>query len=159
MYIKELMGEILENYHKQQELYLKMADWSRQQLDLLQQGDWAGDRLKQLLEQRQAIIAEIDVLSEQNRQAQAQVNSHLSLDAFMLSSLESHLQAPQYQSLQEVLTALGKLLADISEMDRQSNNLIRQKIGNRKNPGRRDRRLVQKAYQEAMQLGKKPEES
>jgi len=159
MYIKELIAEILENYHNQQELYLKMAEWSRQQLDLLEQGDWGGDKLNQLLEQRQGIIAEIDVLSKQNRQAQLQVNDHLGLEAFMLSTLESHLQVLQYQSLREVLIALGKLLAEISEMDRQSNNLIRRKIENRKNSGRRNSHLVQSAYQEAMQQGNRSEES
>jgi hypothetical protein len=157
--IKELMGEILDNYDKQLALYVKMADWSRQQLDLLEQEDWSEDSLNMLLEQRQGIIAEIDVLSKQNRQARKQVMSNLALDEFVLSSLENNLEAPQYQALQEILTTLGKLLAEISEMDRKSNNLIRKKIGDRKSIGRRDSRLVQKAYKEAMQQAKKPEET
>ncbi|PKM76226.1 MAG: hypothetical protein CVU90_13340 [Firmicutes bacterium HGW-Firmicutes-15] len=157
MNIKELIEEILRNFYKQQELYRQMADWSRQQLDLLEQEDWAGESLNLLLEQRQGIIAEIDVLSKQNRQSQQQVTSSLDLDEFVLSSLEKNLEAPQYQALQDALNALGNLLAEISEMDRQSNNLIRKKLGDRKSVGRRDSRLVQKAYKEAMQQVKKPE--
>ncbi len=159
MNTKELIEEILQNFYKQQELYRQMAEWSRQQLDLLEQEDWVGESLNRLLEQRQGIIAEIDVLSKQNRQVQQKVTSSLGLDEFVLSSLENNLVADQYQALQDALKALSNILADISEMDRQSNNLIRKKIGDRKSVGRRDSRLVQKAYKEAMQQAKKPEES
>jgi len=155
---EELYAAILDNYNNQYNLYQQMADWSRQQHDLLEKNDWEEDRLNQVLEKRKAINDEIDILSQQNRQARDEFTSSLGLDEFVLSSLEKHLETCQYQSLQEVLMSLGKLLSEISEIDRQSNNMIRLKLESRKNQDRRDSRLVQNAYREAMQQAKKNEE-
>lgn len=155
---EELYSTILDNYNKQYHLYLQMADLSRQQHDLLEKNDWAGERLDEVLEKRRALNEEIDLLSKQNKQAREEFTSSLGLNEFVLSLLEKHLEASQYQLLQEALKSLGKLLSDISEIDRQSNNMIRQKLESRKTTDRRDSGTVQNAYREAMQQGKKFDE-
>jgi len=154
---EELYNQVLNNFSQQHQLYLKMSDWSRQQLDLLEQDDWDGDTLNRLLEERQAIINEIDVLGGQNKQLKEQVTLDLGLGEFILSSLESHLKSQQFQELQALLKDLGQLLACISEMDQQSHLLIKKRIASRKNASKTENRLVQNAYREAMQQAKKNE--
>jgi len=155
---EELYNQIFNNFGQQQELYVKMSDWSRQELDLLEQDDWDGDRLNNLLEERQGIINEIDALGRLNKQLQEQVTLNLGLGEFMLSSLESHLKSQQFQALQELLRDLGQLLVHISEMDQQSHLLIKKRIESRKNASKSENRLVQNAYREAMQQAKRFDE-
>ncbi|MDD4802941.1 MAG: flagellar export chaperone FlgN [Syntrophomonas sp.] len=157
---EELYTHIIENFKAQHHLYQNMADLSQQQLDLLKQNNGVGDDLMMLLEQRQEMVAQIDDLNGHNRQAQQQITASLGLDEFVLSGLAEKLNAHRVQALQEILQALGQLMADISELDRQSNNLIRKKISDRKNNmNRRGTQVVQQAYKEMMMQTKKPEES
>ena len=63
MSIQKLIEEIVDNFYKQQQLYLQIADLSRAQLDLLEHEQWLdkSDILNDLLEKRQNINQEIDV--------------------------------------------------------------------------------------------------
>jgi len=155
--MQTLINDIIDNFHKQMQLYLIVADLAGKQLELLNHENWFDkpDALNSLLEKRQAVIRDIDLLNDQNKLTQAEVRQQAGIADFVLSNLEDKLEEVQYQSLSQVLVGLGNVLEDISKMDEQSHLLIKNKAGISKMTLRNNSQQVKNAYQEAMQQAKK----
>jgi len=156
--IQSLIQDIVANFHKQDQLYLTIAELSGEQLALLSNDDWLDkpDKLNTLLEKRQTVIKEIDRLNSHNKIAQAEVKQQSGIADFVLSNLESQLDEEQYKSLSQVVIGLGDLLANITKMDEQSHLLIKSKAGISKTTLHTNSQQVKNAYQEAMQQAQKP---
>lgn len=157
MLVKGLIEEIIENFNKQQQLYVHTAAISGEQLDLLLNEQWLDkqEELNGLLIKRQNINVEIDALNSRNKSLQKQVATQLDLQEFILSHLESQIEEEQYKSLREIVSDLGDLLARINEIDEQNHSLIKKKLGpGRVNP-QTNHRQAHKAYHQAVQQGKK----
>lgn len=154
---QKLMAEIIENFHKQQQLYLHIADLSCKQLSLLSEDHWLAKQegLNDLLKKRQTVNKEIDVLNSHNKSLQKQITEQLGLPEFVLSRLESKLEAEQYESLSDVITGLGDILAKINAIDEQNHILIKKQAGTSQVKPQSNRQQAQNAYQQAVQQGKK----
>lgn len=157
MSIQRLMEEIIDNFNKQQQLYIKIDDLSGEQLDLLADEQWLNkqEQLNELLQKRQIINKEIDVLNSHNKSLQEQVTMQLNLQEFVLSRLESKLEEAQYKSLRQVVAELGDILAKINKTDEQNQIFIKKKAGpDRVNP-QANPQQAQNAYHQAVKQGKK----
>jgi len=154
--IQMLIKEIVDNFHKQQQLYVQIADLSDEQLGLLADEQWLDkqDKLNELLQKRQIVNKKIDVLNSHNKDLQGQVMMQLDLSEFVLSRLESKLEKEQYKSLREIVAGLGDILARINKSDEQNHLLIKKAGPARVNPPA-NRHQAQNAYQQAVQQGKK----
>lgn len=157
MSIQMLMEEIIDNFNKQQQLYLQINDLSGKQFDLLADEQWLDkqEELNELLQKRQIVNKEIDVLNSHNKFLQEQVTIQLDLSEFVLSRLESKLAEVQYKSLREAVAGLSNILAKINKTDEQNQILIKKKAGpDRANPPV-NRQNAQDAYHQAVQQGKR----
>lgn len=158
MSVKILIGEIAANFQLQQELYLTIADLSAQQLALLKKDEWLNesDALNDLLDKRKNIVKQIDQLNSHNKLLQAEVERQLGVSEFVLSKLKPKLKEEQYALLSQIVVGLGDLLADITNMDEQSQLLIKRKTGISKTSIHSSSQQAKNAYKDAMQQTKKP---
>lgn len=157
MSVQKLIDEIIENFYQQQQFYLQIADLSCKQLAFLTDEHWTEkqEELNQLLEKRRELNNQIDVLNQHNRFLQEQIMALLEIPEFVLSRLQSSLADRQYQSLHEVLAALGGLLAEINNTDEQNHRLIKMKAGSHRIKNPANRQKAQHAYHQAIEQGKK----
>ncbi len=153
-----LIQDIVDNFNKQEQLYLIIAELAAKQLGVLEHGDWLDkpDKLNDILEKRKNLVAEINVLNANNQSLQSEVKKQLEITDFVLSALEPQLEEKQYQLLSQSVVDLGDLLAEISRVDQQSHLLIKRKAGFSKTEVPTNSQQVKNAYQEAMQQAKKP---
>ena len=157
MLVKRLIEEIIDNFHRQHQLYLHIADLSCKQLAFLADEHWLAkqEELNELLKNRQAVNKRIDVLNSHNKSLQEQVTVQLGLPEFVLSHLESKLDEAQYKHLRDVVTGMGDILAKINKTDEQNHILLKKQAGTSQSKHQVNHQQAQDAYHQAVQQGKK----
>ena len=160
--MKDQLERIITNFQEQQQAYLTMADMAQAQLTCLQKQQASADtmELTALLQARQGLLQEIDVLSRENKLLQEQVCRAIEVDEFVLRKLEGKFDEASFQKLKEAIGALALLLEDITRTDTQSHQLLSEglKTSTRQAPSKAGKARARKAYEAAMTQGQKGNE-
>lgn len=157
MSVHKLIAEIINNFYKQHQLYLHIADLSCRQFELLADEHWLAKQedLNELLQKRQAVNEEIDALNSHNRSLQGQVTRQLGIPEFVLSQLTGDLEEEQYKLLCDAVAQMSDILAKINATDEQNHVLMKKQAGVGRVSPQINRQQAQNAYQQAVQQGKK----
>jgi len=150
-----LIDNIIHNFNKQWLLCEKMAASAQEQLEVLKQADNAGisSQVMDIVAQRQKLLEDLQVLEDENRILQEQVVSELGIDEFTLSQLEAKLENEQFAHLKEMVNQLGTILKSISEIDDQSQVLMRASLTRaNKTKSRANNKQASQAYNQAKEL-------
>ncbi len=150
-----LIDNIIHNFNKQWLLCEKMASSAREQLKMLKQADNAGipSQVMDIVAQRQKLLEDLQVLEDANRSLQEQVVSELGIDEFTLSQLEAKLDNEQFVHLKEMVNQLGTILNSISEIDDQSQALMRKVLSQvNKTKARANNKQASQAYNQAKEM-------
>lgn len=149
--VKQIIREIADNFHRQLNLYERMAELSSAQLHCLEKQPVMSGELQDIMSQRQSLMEEISSLNEINRACQQQAVTHLNIDDFVLGKLRGSIEAHDYEQLKNVVGSLGLILEKINEMDRQ-NQLLMMEVN--PSPGseiKASNKQASQAYRQAMQ--------
>ena len=133
----------------------KMAASAREQLEILKQADNAGipSQVMDIVAKRQKLLEDLQVLEVENRSLQEQIVSELGIDEFTLSQLEVKLEDQQFAHLKEMVNQLGTILNSISEIDDQSQALMREGLSRvNKTKARANNKQASQAYNQAKEL-------
>lgn len=150
-----LIDNIIHNFNKQWLLCEKMAASAQEQLEVLKQADNAGisSQVMDIVAQRQKLLEDLQVLEDENRSLQEQVVSELGINEFTLSQLEAKLDNEQFVHLKEMVNQLGTILKTISEIDDQSQALMRKGLSQvKKTKARANSKQASQAYNQAKEL-------
>ena len=132
-----------------------MAARAQEQLDILQQANKSGipAQVMDIMTGRQKLLEDLQVLEVENRSLQEQIVSELGIDEFTLSQLEVKLEDQQFAHLKEMVNQLGTILKSISEIDDQSQALMREGLSQvNKTKARANSKEASKAYNQAKEL-------
>ncbi len=133
----------------------KMAASAREQLEILKQADNAGipSQVMDIVAKRQKLLEDLQVLEDENRSLQEQVVSELEINEFTLSQLKAKLENEQFAHLKEMVNQLGTILNCISEIDDQSQALMREGLSRvNKTKARANNKQASQAYNQAKEL-------
>ena len=133
----------------------KMAASAREQLEILKQADNAGipSQVMDIVAKRQKLLEDLQVLEVENRSLQEQIVSELGIDEFTLSQLEVKLEDQQFAHLKEMVNQLGTILKSISEIDDQSQALMRASLTRaNKTKSRANNKQASQAYNQAKEM-------
>lgn len=150
-----LIENIIHNFVKQWQLCEKMAARAQEQLEILKQADKAGipPQVMDIMAGRQKLLDDLQVLEAENRGLQEQVVSELGVNEFTLSQLEAKLENEQFVHLKEMVNQLGTILKSISEIDDQSQVLMREGLTRvNKTKTRANNKQASNAYNQAKEL-------
>ena len=150
-----LIDNIIHNFKEQWLLCEKMAASAQEQLEMLKQADNGGipSQVMDIVAQRQKLLEDLQVLEDENRILQEQVVSELGIDEFTLSQLEAKLENEQFAHLKEMVNQLGTILKSISEIDDQSQVLMREGLSQvNKTKARANSKQARQAYNQAKEL-------
>ena len=149
---------IIHNFKEQLSLCEKMAASAREQLGMLKQTDHVGisAQVMDIMVGRQKLLEDLQALEAEKRDLREQVVSELGISEFNLDELEAKLESDQFTSLREMVNQLGTILRAISEIDDQSQILMREGLnrGN-KTEVRADSEQASKAYNQSKELKRK----
>jgi len=150
-----LIDNIIHNFKEQWLLCEKMAASAQEQLEMLKQAENAGipSQVMDIVAKRQELLEDLQVLEDANRNLQEQVVSELGIDEFTLSQLEAKLENEQFAHLKEIVNQLGTILNSISEIDDQSQALMREGLSRvNKTKARANNKQASQAYNQAKEL-------
>ena len=150
-----LTDSIIHNFKEQWLLCEKMAASAREQLEILKQADNAGipSQVMDIVAKRQKLLEDLQVLEVENRSLQEQIVSELGIDEFTLSQLEVKLEDQQFAHLKEMVNQLGTILNSISEIDDQSQALMREGLSQvNKTKARANNKQASQAYNQAKEM-------
>jgi len=132
-----------------------MAASAQEQLEMLKKADNTGipSQVMDIVAKRQELLEDLQVLEDANRNLQEQVVSELGIDEFTLSQLEAKLENEQFAHLKEIVNQLGTILNSISEIDDQSQALMREGLSRvNKTKARANNKQASQAYNQAKEL-------
>ena len=150
-----IIENIIHNFEEQGQLCEKMAARAQEQLEILKQADKAGipPQVMDIMAGRQKLLDDLQVLEAENRGLQEQVVSELGVNEFTLSQLEAKLENEQFVHLKEMVNQLGTILKSISEIDDQSQVLMREGLSQvNKTKARANSKQARQAYNQAKEL-------
>lgn len=166
-FTKEQLVEILtKGYSQQQELYRKMLDEAKAQHKHCQEATFAQDEdlllLTEIVSKRQEMMSQVDKQNQTLGKVKKQLADRLGIEEVKLSALRAALeqdaqatgesQFAPVQALGQVLDLVGNLLKEMNDLDRQSQELMNQKLNLVKKEldniqaGKKAKQLYQNAY-------------
>ncbi len=153
--VKQIIREIIDNFHKQLSLYQKMSELSSAQLNCLEKKQAMSGKLKDIMYKRQALMEDISSLNEKNRASQQQAVQRLNIGEFVLSKLQGQIEAEDYEQLGDIVNRLGSILEVIDEMDRK-NQLLMMEVNTNQAGGeiKASSKQASDAYRRSMDLDK-----
>jgi DNA repair exonuclease SbcCD ATPase subunit len=150
-----LIDNIINNFKEQWLVCEKMVASAQEQLEMLKQADNAGipSQVMDVVAQRQKLLEDLQVLEDENRSLQEQVVSELEINEFTLSQLKAKLENEQFAHLKEMVNQLGTILKTISEIDDQSQALMRASLTRaNKTKSRANNKQASQAYNQAKEM-------
>lgn len=150
-----LIDNIIHNFEEQWRVCEKMAASAQEQLEILKQADKAGipPQVMDIMAGRQKLLEDLQVLEAKNRGFQEQIVRELGINDFTLSQLEAKLENEQFAHLKEMVNQLGTMLKSISEIDDQSQVLMREGLTRvNKTKTRANNKQASNAYNQAKEL-------
>jgi len=150
-----LIDNIINNFKEQWLVCEKMVASAQEQLEMLKQADNAGipSQVMDVVAQRQKLLEDLQVLEDENRGLQEQVVSELEINEFTLSQLKAKLENEQFAHLKEMVNQLGTILKTISEIDDQSQALMREGLSRvNKTKARANNKQASQAYNQAKEM-------
>ncbi|MDD2372295.1 MAG: flagellar export chaperone FlgN [Syntrophomonadaceae bacterium] len=149
-----LIDNIIHNFEEQWQVCEKMAASAQEQLEILQQAETGiPSQVMDIMAKRQTLLEDLQVLEAKNRGFQEQIVSELGINDFTLSQLEAKLENEQFAHLKEMVNQLGTMLKSISEIDDQSQVLMREGLTRvNKTKTRANNKQASNAYNQAKEL-------
>ena len=149
-----LIDNIIHNFKEQWQVCEKMAASAQEQLEILQQAETGiPSQVMDIMAKRQTLLEDLQVLEAKNRGFQEQIVSELGINDFTLSQLEAKLENEQFAHLKEMVNQLGTMLKSISEIDDQSQVLMREGLTRvNKTKTRANNKQASNAYNQAKEL-------
>ncbi|MDD3272118.1 MAG: flagellar export chaperone FlgN [Syntrophomonadaceae bacterium] len=149
-----LIDNIIHNFEEQWRVCEKMAASAQEQLEILQQAETGiPSQVMDIMAKRQTLLEDLQVLEAKNRGFQEQIVSELGINDFTLSQLEAKLENEQFAHLKEMVNQLGTMLKSISEIDDQSQVLMREGLTRvNKTKTRANNKQASNAYNQAKEL-------
>lgn len=149
-----LIDNIIHNFKEQWQVCEKMAASAQEQLEILQKAETGiPSQVMDIMAKRQTLLEDLQVLEAKNRGFQEQIVSELGINDFTLSQLEAKLENEQFAHLKEMVNQLGTMLKSISEIDDQSQVLMREGLTRvNKTKTRANNKQASNAYNQAKEL-------
>ena len=123
--MQELIRQVIANFDEQQTAYRWVLKLAGEQLEMLSNDQ---DRvlfgINEILSKRQALMQEISQMNLTGQALQTSICKELDINEFCLSNLEDKLDRKDFEDLQQVLTVVGDVLAEISRVDNASHKIM-----------------------------------
>lgn len=130
MSITQALNKIISNFDLQADLYGKMAELARVQLENLKDTAYSAciDEVNRILAERKGIINELTPLNDENKNLQQEVVAELHIESFSIKNLKGNIPEDQRARLKTAVNEVQKLLAAIDKADRESEQIMRRSV-------------------------------
>ena len=121
-----LIRDLIDNYIKQEKIYQKIELSSIQQTLLLQNQTLDPLMIKEVLQQRQALMDDVAAINEEAKKIQEKMKRDYGLKSFTVSEIEGVVNNIDLLELKQALENMSEVLKHISQNDLRNQTLMRQ---------------------------------
>ncbi len=121
-----LIRDLIDNYIKQEKIYQKIELSSIQQTLLLQNQTLDPLMIKEVLQQRQALMDDVAAINEEAKKIQEKMKRDYGLKSFTVSEIEGVVNSLDLLELKQALENMSEVLKHISQNDLKNQTLMRQ---------------------------------
>lgn len=121
-----LIRDLIDNYIKQEKIYQKIELSSIQQTLLLQNQTLDPLMIKEVLQQRQALMDDVAAINEEAKKIQEKMKRDYGLKSFTVSEIEGVVNNIDLLELKQALENMSEVLKQISQNDLRNQTLMRQ---------------------------------
>lgn len=123
-----LIRDLIDNYIKQEKIYQKIELSSIQQTLLLQNQTLDPLMIKEVLQQRQALMDDVAAINEEAKKIQEKMKRDYGLKSFTVSEIEGVVNSLDLLELKQALENMSEVLKQISQNDLRNQTLMRQAV-------------------------------
>ncbi|NLW92078.1 MAG: hypothetical protein GXY34_10845 [Syntrophomonadaceae bacterium] len=121
-----MIRDLIDNYIKQEKIYQKIELSSIQQTLLLQNQTLDPLMIKEVLQQRQALMDDVAAINEEAKKIQEKMKRDYGLKSFTVSEIEGVVNNIDLLELKQALENMSEVLKQISQNDLRNQTLMRQ---------------------------------